>query len=234
MTNSTFVTRYNFRSIDSAALEALRADLDSDEAKLAAGDEAFEITEDAKKGLQFKRKSIEATLEQPEFLNSLPKLAVEAIQDLISKFVKGRYVEKFLPIGQHDWAFIETELAKTGNRVARYDISEESWALAAESFRVYMLSQFGSNPVAAQAAGRLGEVMKAKASKNAITKQLNEFNDELVGKLRARVVAWATYAAEHETENLDAFSDVFSMVTDRLDGYSKALEEARIDFADVL
>lgn len=231
----SFNTRYNFRTIDEKALEALRNDLDSVESKNAAGDEAFEISHDEKRGKLFKRKAVEATLEQPALLHGLPKLVVEAVQELISKFVKARYIDKFLPIGQHDFAFIEAELAKTGGRVARYDISDETWALAGESFRVFMLAKLGDHQVAAQAATRLGEVMKAKFSKNVITKQLSAFDVRLVEKLKANVISWAEWAAVNDTENgADSFADVFSMVTDRLDGFVTTLNEAKIDFSDVL
>lgn len=230
----TFKVRYNFRTIDAKGLEVLRSDLDTDEAKEAASDAAFDITNDPAKGLQYKRKSLDAELEQPAILAGLPKLIVEATQDLISKFVKSQYVDKFLPIGQHDFAYITEQLAKTGGRVARYDISEETWALASESFKAFMLDQLGQYPNAAAAAGRLGEVMKGKFSKNSITKQVNEFNESIVQKLNERVNAWAAWAAEHDTENAAEFADVFSMVTDRLATFTKALAEAKINFSEVL
>ena len=230
----TFKARYNFRTIDAKGLENLRSDLDTDEAKAAASDDAFDITQDDKKGTQYKRKSVEADLEQPAILAGLPALIIEATQDLISKFVKSRYVDKFLPIGPHDLAFISAEVAKTGGRVARYDISEETWALAAESFKAFMLAQLGQYPNAAAAAGRLGEVMRGKFSKNSITKQVNEFNEGIVLKLNERVNSWAGWAAEHDTENAAEFTDVFSMVTERLEGFTKALTEAKINFSEVL
>lgn len=231
---ATFKATFNFRSINATALETLRQGLDSAEALAAAGDDAFEISEDEKKGRLYKRKSIEAELQQPDFVASLPTLAVQAIQDLISRFVKAQYVDAFLPIGQHDWAFIETELAKSGGRVAKFDISEETWALAADSFKAYMLQALGGNASAGQAAARLGEVMKAKFSKNSITKQINEFNEKIVEKLDARLTAWAAWAAENDTENAAEFADVFSMVHQRLEGFQKSLAEAKIDFSQVL
>lgn len=228
-----FKVVYNYRTVDAAGLEKLRADLDTPEQQAAAQDVAFEITEE--NGVRkYKRRSFDAMLDAPAFLEGLPALAIAAVQDLISKFVRATYVDRFLPVGQHDWEYIEKELATTGGRQPKFDISEETWALASDSFKRYMLEALGATPSASQASARLAEVMKAKFSKNAITKHINEFNESIIGKLQSRVVAWATWAAENETDNAADFADVFSMVNARLDGFTKSLGEAKIDFAAVL
>lgn len=231
-----FAVKFNFRSITPAAREELIGNLDTEAQKEAAKDASLweTVTEEGKpESTKVKRKSVSLVLDLPMVILNLPAAARSFIEDGVSRFVKAQYVEQFLPLGRYDLEYIAEEMAKSG-RAARYDISDEQWAVGVDSFKRFVALTFAEHPAAKQIVERLGDIVKGKFSRNAITKNLGQFNEEMVSKFSSRLDSWANWLVETETEDGDALAELYGFGADKLKSYLKALDEAKVDFSSVL
>lgn len=179
-----------------------------------------------------KRKSLTVELEAPDWIDSLPKLAADYIKQAIADFVRATYVDSFLPVGQHDWEFIEQEAAKSGRSggVPRTPIEEAIWSAAAKSFEDFIMASVNNK----SAATRLAAIMAGKFSQNAITKQAAEFNLEILAKLSAKVDQWAVSVVENDPDNAEDFGKVYAFIEARVKKHKQTLEGDNTPLASIL
>lgn len=147
---ATIKTQFHFRSIPSPTLTAVPAGIkpatkaQAEEFNKYAdqfenGSADFRATDGSVHSLAaIKRKSVEAELQMPDFYESLPDdMARSLIAAHVERFVRTEYVERFAPVGAHDWETIARVLAeRAANRPGGSSLPEASDAdkAAADAF----------------------------------------------------------------------------------------------------
>lgn len=92
----------------------------------------------------FQRPALPVKLAMPSFYHSLPDSTVqELVADAIYDFVKSEFIDKFLPVGNHDWATIvdsyQAKQSATGGGLFAWN--EDKLKLVAESIAAWLEEQ---------------------------------------------------------------------------------------------
>lgn len=189
----------------------------------------YDVTE--KDGIKsYKRKSVETELSLPEWVLTIPKLAQEAVTDLVAGFVRFAYLDQFAPIGAHDWETVEKELAAAGGGRKKLDFTDELLAAVAASFGAY-IGQSVNSPVVGE---RLKEAANAKFSMAALQKHLNAANEEIIQKLQTRLNSWAAWLAENDADKAEEMASVYEYLAGRLAKNLEKLKDVPENIGDIL
>lgn len=210
-------TTYTFKSIPNAKYAEVLADF----GEVVAGQ--FEEVEG-----KYKRKPMAATLTMPEFYESLPDdLAKRVIQRTVEDFVKAYYVDQYAEVGAHDWAFIASEMAKQRGRTT-FAIDDALWSVAAETVAAWIAATNGNPKLAAP----FKAIIAGKFTENTIRKNLGKSDADTLKKVEGYINSWASWVAEHDTDNSDDCAIVYDAITKKLDKMLKR-EEGEV-IADIL
>lgn len=206
---------YNFRAILPLALEKQIETSEIPADDLRAMFDAVE--KDGK--TEFRRKPLTVVLTLPDFADNLPALAQDVIRDYVADYVKGMFVNQYLPVGDHDWATIEAYIAQRGGsgRRAQFDISDELLLEAAGSIGDYMATVLGN----ASAGEKFKAAVLGKYTRSAIMRNIGEFNPVIVGKLQARLDAWLEHVATNDEDRADDMGAVYEMLAHKLQAHLK-------------
>lgn len=226
---------YNFKTLTIAGDKFAKfiGDYDASEQQAILAHFAEVKEGDSDKLLGYKRNAVNVELELPEFAQAgsgLPELAVDLVKSYIADFVKSQYIDQFLPVGQHDWAFIESTMAevrKRGGGLA-ISVSEEQWALASQSIATFL--QASNAP--AKLVDALSKIIAGKVRASVIKKSIGSDAPEVLEKLQVRFTDWALWAAEHDAENADTFAVVYQAANANINKMLK--QEANEDLLNLL
>lgn len=210
MQNSTgFDYQFNFKSIgDDAALAAFLEDFDA--ASVDAVRSQFEQVENRTKQKVWKRKPINAALSMPAEFAALPATAQDVLKQFIADFVRDQYIDKFAPVGDHDWSHIEEVLASSGRRGSvKLDISAEVLKAAAASFGQYITAAKGH----AKVGEALAQCLAKKCTVNAFKRHIGEATDMAFDRVEAMLTQWAEWVLANDPESADDFGTVYEMAT---------------------
>lgn len=101
----------------------------------------------------FRREKIEGVeIILPEFCATLPPLAVNAIEDLMAKYLKERYVQNYIPVETADqrWSVVETFYEKeTKERIRNIAFPKTAREAFASVFSTALAKILSANPVLA-------------------------------------------------------------------------------------
>lgn len=210
---------FRFKKINAAKLkEHIENDVETEQQSIAKN--CFEPLDD--KGTEFRRKPETHNLQVPEFYYQIPTLAQQQILKLIADFVKTRYIDQYLTVGDHSWEYIEQEAAKTGGRTPQFEFSDEAFAKVQQIFQEYVSQGTGNE----QVGERFAAAVKSKFTKAAISKNIGEFSEAILQKLES----WVTRTMEHcsevikDQDELDSILPVFEFLLAKLDKHLKESE----------
>lgn len=203
----------------------------------------------------YKRKPVTVDMTLPDWVGSIPSVVgQDAIAELVASFIRFTYVDNFqfvagmqyetakdakgndivrvvknAQVGPHDWEAIEKWAQETGGR-KRLEFTDDVLADAASSFGSY-IGQMLNNPLIGD---RLRETMAAKFSLASMQKHLNQVSEEVMAKVRTRLIAWAEWIAENDSEKSEEYAPVFAYLLGRLDKNREKLATIPEDIASVL
>lgn len=193
------------------------------------GEEVTDIA-DAK---YLKRRTVKTRITLPDFLLALPvenqSTVADILETTVASYVKQSYVDAFEEIGAHDWDTIQKWLSSRGQRGQKWDFSDETLKAASAAFGNYITSVIGS----ADAGKRLEAAAKQRFTRNAIQRQANVFDDEIIMKLQKRIDEFMSYVGEQDADNFEEWAPVYQCWTDALDRHLKA-DTKSVDLASVL
>ena len=228
---SQFNFTYNFKTLTLASGKYASFLAEFDETEQANIASYFEEVKDGDKLIGYKRKPQVESLTMPDWAASLPSsLATDLVQAAIADFCKSQYIDNFLPVGQHDWAFIEQTLAEVRKRGGSISlqVSDEAWQAAANSMATF-LNASGTLPKVVEA---ISKVLTGKVRAAGIRRAIGNDKPETLEKLKLRITDWATWAAEHDAEQAETFATVYQAAISNLDKMLKV--EAQVDIASLL
>lgn len=181
----------------------------------------------------YRRKPIKTTLMLPEFLLAIPAENRSTVADIlantVASYVKGTYIDQFLPIGDHDWSNIQKELNQRGGRGRQLDFSEATHKSAAAHFGGFVGQSIGNDEIG----GRMAKIALGKFSRSAITRQADAFDEVIIKKLLTWVEKWAMFVAEHDSDNSEEFTPVYDYWTTVLDRHLKS-DNKKVDLSEML
>ena len=184
-TQKTFSAKFFFRPTDFAAdvLAALQA----------AG--AVELHENGK----WKRKPVEVSLVSPSILDTITDTTVVSlVQDAVKQYVKATFIDKLLPVGNHDWPTVSAWFEESGRGGGTDDsISDEDAAAAATVFLEYWKAQ-DKEPV-----GQLFAELCSKKCAWGIVRKLctpkgKTISVDIVNKYKDKFAEMSVLFAEHK------------------------------------
>ena len=203
-----FTFTFNFKSVgDDAKFGKFLEDYDASVVDSIRSQ--FEQVENRAKEKVWKRKSVTAQLEMPAAFANLPARAQSVLQQFIADFVRSAYIDNFAEVGQHDWDYIEQELASTGSRGVKLDVDPEVLKAAAASFGQYI--------TAAKKSQKVGELLASlllkKCTVMAFKRYVGEASDTAFDRVEGMLTAWAEWVAANDAENADDFAGVYELAT---------------------
>lgn len=224
---------FSFKGKKEAELTTLLAGYDEASQTVIAGE--FEaITRKDKAGndeVVYKRKAVTVDLDLPTHVQApdYDGLTRQLVESMVTDFVKAEYIDNFLEVSQHDWAFITAKMAEVSKRGGKLslDVSDELWNLAADSFGDYIAKKTGRAVIG----DRLKAAFKGKFSMTALSRNLQDTSNEIMGKIKLHLEGWAAHVAENDADNADSFATIFQYLTDKLTAQDA---KAKINFLDVL
>lgn len=121
---ATAAAAFHFRGISMLPNGVKGGRTKAQEAEYAAHPEMFEEVESRIRGedgkitkvRQLKRKSVEVTIQYPDFLLELTDPAVQVlVKNAIDRFAKLNYIDEFKDVGDHDWATVGKSIVDAYN-----------------------------------------------------------------------------------------------------------------------
>ena len=175
------------------------------------------------------RKSVEASLSIPE-LADIPqdsKLLAAIIEKYVLAYVKQNYVDKYAPVGAHDWttleaAFIAAQEATGGFSACPY--SDEQFATAQAIFTAYL------DKVAPKLGAACVKLVANRAAKRQVQSALAKFgySEKTLTKLLERFIEATATLAEDSTE-----AKVLTYCAERISALIEAERTATVDDSDM-
>lgn len=147
------------------------------------------------------RKYVEAQLSIPE-LADIPhdsKLLAAIIEKYVLAYVKQNYVDKYLPVGAHDWATLEQAFATAQEATGGFSAcqhTEEQFATAQAIFTAYL------DKVAPKLGAACVKLVANRAAKRQVQSALSKFgySEKTLAKLLERFIECIATCAEDSTE----------------------------------
>ena len=180
--------------------------------------------------VSYKRKSETVELELPEWVETIPKLAQDAVANLVASFLRREYLDDFLPVGDHSWETVEREMMAAGGGRKKLDFSDETLSAAAASFGGYI----GGLLSAPKVGERIAEAAAAKFSMAALQKHLSQSDEAIITKLITRLNSWAAWLAENDEDKAEEFASVYEYFVGRLQKNLEKLKEVETDIGAIL
>lgn len=175
------------------------------------------------------RKAVEATLTIPE-LADIPqdsKLLASIIEKYVLAYVKQNYVDKYMSVGSHDWAtlesaFITAQEATGGFSACPY--SDEQFATAQAIFTAYL------DKVAPKLGAACVKLVANRAAKRQVQSALARFgySEKTLAKLLERFIECIATRAEDSVE-----AKVLTYCAERIATLIEAERTAIIDDSDM-
>lgn len=147
------------------------------------------------------RKAVEASLTIPDITDipSDSKLLAAIIEKHVSAYVKQNYVDKYLPVGAHDWATLEQAFAIAQEATGGFSacpFSDEQFATAQAIFTSYL------DKVAPKLGAACVKLVSNRAAKRQVQSALSKFgySEKTLAKLLERFIECIATLAEDSTE----------------------------------
>lgn len=205
---AAFSFTFNFKSVgDDAKFAKFLEDYDASVVDSIRAQ--FEQVENRAKEKVWKRKSVTATLQMPAAFSGLPARAQSVLQQFIADFVRSAYIDNFAEVGQHDWDYIEQELASTGSRGVKLDVDPEVLKAAAASFSQYIAAAKKSQKVG----DLLANLLLKKCTVMAFKRYVGEASDVAFDRVEGMLTQWAEWVAVNDAESADDYATVYEMAT---------------------
>jgi len=147
------------------------------------------------------RKAVEASLSIPD-INDIPpdsKLLAAIIEKHVLAYVKQNYIDKYLPVGAHDWATLEQAFATAQEATGGFNAcpySDEQFATAQAIFTAYL------DKVAPKLGAACVKLVANRAAKRQVQSALAKFgySEKTLGKLLERFIEAIATLTEDSTE----------------------------------
>lgn len=147
------------------------------------------------------RKAVEAQLSIPE-LADIPgnsKLLAAIIEKHVLAYVKQNYVDKYLPVGAHDWATLEAAFAAAQEATSGFSacpFNDDQFATAQAIFTAYL------DKVAPKLGAACVKLVANRAAKRQVQSALAKFgySEKTLSKLLERFIECIATIAEDSTE----------------------------------
>lgn len=175
------------------------------------------------------RKAVEATISVPD-LADIPvdsKLLQAIIEERVRAYVKAQYVDKYAPIGAHDWATLEqaylaSQEASGGFSACPY--TDEQFTTAQAVFTAYL------DKVAPKLGAACVKLVANRAAKRQVQSALAKFgySEKTLTKLLERFIEAIATLAEDSTE-----SKVLTYCAERIGALIEAERTATVDDSDM-
>lgn len=175
------------------------------------------------------RKAVEAQLNIPELADipSDSKLLAAIIEKHVLAYVKQNYVDKYLPVGAHDWAtlesaFIAAQEATGGFSACPY--TDEQFNAAQAIFTAYL------DKVAPKLGAACIKLVTNRAAKRQVQSALAKFgySEKTLSKLLERFIEAIATLAEDSTE-----AKVLTYCAERIGALIEAERTAIVDDSDM-
>ena len=175
------------------------------------------------------RKAVEAQLSIPELADipSDSKLLAAIIEKYVLSYVKQNYVDKYLTVGAHDWATIETAFAIAQEATGGFSAcpySEEQFATAQAIFTAYL------DKVAPKLGAACVKLIANRAAKRQVQSALAKFgySEKTLTKLLERIIEVTATLDEASTE-----AKVLTYCAERIGALIEAEQTATVSDDDM-
>lgn len=175
------------------------------------------------------RKAVEAQLSIPE-LADIPqdsKLLAAIIEKYVLAYVKQNYVDKYLPVGAHDWATLEQAFATAQEATGGFSAcpyTDEQFATAQAIFTAYL------DKVAPKLGAACVKLVANRAAKRQVQSALAKFgySEKTLAKLLERFIECTATLTEGSTE-----AKVLTYCAERIATLIEAERTATVDDSDM-
>lgn len=175
------------------------------------------------------RKAVEASLTIPD-LADIPqdsKLLASIIEKYVLSYVKQNYVDKYQPVGAHDWATLETAFAIAQEATGGFSAcpyTDEQFATAQAIFTAYL------DKVAPKLGAACVKLVANRAAKRQVQSALAKFgySEKTLTKLLERFIEAIATLAEDSTE-----AKVLTYCAERIGALIEAERTATVDDSDM-
>lgn len=175
------------------------------------------------------RKAVEANLRIPE-LADIPqdsKLLAAIIEKYVLSYVKQNYVDKYQPVGAHDWATLEQAFAIAQEATGGFSacpFSDEQFATAQAIFTAYL------DKVAPKLGAACVKLVANRAAKRQVQSALAKFgySEKTLTKLLERFIEATATLTEDSTE-----AKVLTYCAERISALIEAERTATVDDSDM-
>ena len=175
------------------------------------------------------RKPVEATISVPD-LADIPadsKLLQAIIEERVRAYVKAQYVDKYAPIGAHDWATLEaaylaSQEASGGFSACPY--TDEQFTTAQAVFTAYL------DKVAPKLGAACVKLIANRAAKRQVQSALSKFgySEKTLNKLLERIIECASTLNESDTS-----ASVLAYCAERVNALIEAEKTASVNDDDM-
>ena len=175
------------------------------------------------------RKPVEASINVPDLADipSDSKLLQAIIEERVRTYVKAAYVDKYAPIGVHDWATIEqswlaSQEASGGFTACPY--TDEQFTTAQAIFTAYL------DKVAPKLGAACVKLITNRAAKRQVQSALSKFgySEKTLGKLLERVIECAS-----NLQDTDVNASVLAYCAERINALIEAEKTASVNDDDM-
>ena len=175
------------------------------------------------------RKAVEASLTIPD-LADIPqdsKLLASIIEKYVLAYVKQNYVDKYLPVGLHDWATLEQAFATAQEATGGFSAcpySDEQFATAQAIFTAYL------DKVAPKLGAACVKLVANRAAKRQVQSALAKFgySEKTLAKLLERFIECTATLDEASTG-----AKVLTYCAERIATLIEAERTATVDDSDM-
>lgn len=175
------------------------------------------------------RKAVEAQLTIPE-LTDIPqdsKLLAAIIEKHVLAYVKQNYVDKYQPVGAHDWATLEAAFAAAQEATGGFSAcpyTDEQFSSAQSVFTAYL------DKVAPKLGAACVKLVANRAAKRQVQSALAKFgySEKTLTKLLERFIECIATLAEDSTE-----AKVLTYCAERIGALIEAERTAVVDDSDM-
>ena len=175
------------------------------------------------------RKAVEASLSIPELADipSDSKLLAAIIEKYVLSYVKQTYVDKYLPVGAHDWATLEAAFIAAQEATGGFSacpFNDEQFATAQAIFTAYL------DKVAPKLGAACVKLVANRAAKRQVQSALAKFgySEKTLGKLLERFIEAIATLDEASTE-----AKVLTYCAERIGALIEAEQTAAISDDDM-
>lgn len=175
------------------------------------------------------RKPVEATISVPDLADIAhdSKLLAAIIEEKVRAYVKATYVDKYAPIGAHDWntieqAYLAAQEASGGFTACPY--SDEQFTTAQAVFTAYL------DKVAPKLGAACVKLISNRAAKRQVQSALSKFgySEKTLGKLLERIIECASTLNEADTS-----AGVLAYCAERVNALIEAEKTASVNDDDM-